>query len=93
MKYKDSRSLEMAIKAAAIASDVDTNKAIEGFYFDRFLCRVFSESEPAFVLKGGQSMLARTVAARATRDIDLVSQSLDIGEAIEEPEENCGHRP
>ena len=55
MKYKDSRSLEMAIKAAAKASGTDTNKAIERFYFDRFLCRVFSEPEPAFVLKGGQS--------------------------------------
>lgn len=84
MKYKDSRSLEMAIKAAAIASDTDTNKAIEGFYFDRFLCRVFSEPEPAFILKGGQSMLARTKAARTTRDIDLISRSLDIDEAIEE---------
>lgn len=53
MKYKDSRSLEMAIKATAKSSSMDTNKAIEGFYFDRFLCRVFSEPEPAFILKGG----------------------------------------
>lgn len=84
MKYKDSRSLEMAVKVAAKSSDTDTNKAIEGFYFDRFLCRVFSEPEPAFILKGGQSMLARTIAARTTRDIDLISRSLDIDGAIEE---------
>lgn len=84
MKYKDPRSLEMAVKAAAKSSDTDTNKAIEGFYFDRFLCRVFSESEPAFILKGGQSMLARTMDARTTRDIDLISRSLDIDEAVEE---------
>lgn len=84
MKYKDSRSLEMAIKAAAKSSGMDTNKAIEGFYFDRFLCRVFSEPEPAFILKGGQSMLARTIAARTTRDIDLISRSMDIDRAIEE---------
>lgn len=84
MKYKDLRSLEMAIKAAATASRMDTSKAIEGFYFDRFLCRVFSEPEPAFILKGGQSMLARTIAARATRDIDLISRSLDIDGATEE---------
>ena len=84
MKYKNPRALEMAVKAAARASGTDTSKAIAGFYFDRFLCRVFSEDDPAFILKGGQSMLARTPAARSTRDIDLLSQSLDIEEAVEE---------
>lgn len=37
-----------------------------------------------FVLKGGLSVLARTVDARATRDIDLLAQETELGAAIEE---------
>lgn len=84
MKYKTPAALEMAVKAAAKAAPFDTNKAIAGFYFDRLLCRIFSESEPSFVLKGGQSMLARTISARATRDIDLLSHAGSPGEALAE---------
>lgn len=62
MKYKTPKALEMAVKEAAKASSIDTNKAIAGFYFDRFLCRIFIQPEPAFILKGGQSMLARTLS-------------------------------
>lgn len=41
--YKTARALEMAIKEAAKASELDTNRAIANFYFHRFLCRVFSD--------------------------------------------------
>ena len=84
MKYKTPAALEMAVKAAAVASPLDTNRAIAGFYYHRLLCRVFSEHPSAFVLKGGMSMLARTVDARTTRDIDLVTSELDIETAINE---------
>lgn len=83
MRYKTPAALEMAVKAAAKASPLDTNRAISGFYFDRLLCRIFSESEPTFILKGGQGMIARTLSARTTRDIDLISTAVNIEEALE----------
>lgn len=73
MGYKTPAALEMAVKQAAKDSPQDTNRAITGFYFHRLLCRVFDEGNDTFVLKGGQGMLARTIDARATRDIDLLS--------------------
>lgn len=42
----------------------------------------FSEDDGSFVLKGGQSVLARTLDARVTRDIDLVAQEESLEEAI-----------
>ena len=82
MEYKSASALEMAIKEMAKISPLDTNRAISGFYFHRFLCRVFANNNSAFVLKGGQSVLARTLNARATRDIDLVSAHQSIEEAL-----------
>ena len=82
MEYKSASALEMAIKEMAKISPLDTNRAISGFYFHRFLCRVFADNNSAFVLKGGQSVLARTLNARATRDIDLVSAHQSIEEAL-----------
>ena len=73
MEYSSPKALEMAVKDAAKASPLDTNRAIAGFYFHRLLYRVFSEPGTPFVLKGGQGMLARTADARATRDIDLAT--------------------
>ena len=67
MRYKTPRALEQAVKAAARKSSRDTSRAIAGFYHDRFLCRVFAADEPAFVLKGGQSMLAKVPGAREAR--------------------------
>ena len=77
-QYKTPEALLQAVKAAAHNSSRETSKALEGFFIDRFLCRVFSESTPAFVLKGGQSQLARRVDARESRDADLVGTETDI---------------
>lgn len=74
----------MAVKEAAKASPLDTNLAIRNFYYHRLLCRVFSVENPSFVLKGGLGMLARTIDARATRDADLATYTLDIDEAVRE---------
>ncbi len=84
MGYSSPKALEMAVKDAAKASPLDTNRAIAGFYFHRLLYRVFSEPGTPFVLKGGQGMLARTADARATRDIDLATDSLDVDAAVDE---------
>ena len=73
MTYRTSEDLDKAIKAAAKASPMDTGRAYAGFFFHRLLCRVFSEPDSYFLLKGGLSMLARTIDARATRDVDLLS--------------------
>ena len=83
MRYKTPKALEQAVKAAAKKSGRDTNKAIAGFYHDRFLCRVFAADEHAFVLKGGQSMLAKIPDVRETRDIDLLGRTANLDEALE----------
>lgn len=84
MAYKSPAALEMAIKAAAKASEQDTNRAIARFYHHRLLCRVFSEPDSPFILKGGLGMLARTLDARHTKDIDLTTSKLDPDEAVSE---------
>ena len=74
----------MAVTTAARKSGMDVGHAISGFYFHRLLCRIFSVSDSPFLLKGGQSMLARTPSARATRDIDLLSQEENLDKALSE---------
>ena len=83
-RYKTYRAMEQAVKAAAKTSGRDVNKSIQAFYHDRFLCRVFSADNPSFILKGGQSMLARIPYTRETRDIDLIGRTSNIDEALEE---------
>lgn len=56
MRYKTSEDLDKAIKAAAKASPMDTGRAYAGFFFHRLLCRVFSDPDPRFLLKGGLGM-------------------------------------
>lgn len=82
--YSSPKALEMAVKDAALKSPLDTSRAIAGFYFHRLLYRVFSEPDTPFILKGGLGMLARTVNARTTRDIDLATDNLDIDQAAGE---------
>lgn len=82
--YKTPRALEMAVRDAAKKSGQDINHAISNYYHDRFIERVFSEPEPKFVLKGGRSMLARTVNARYTLDTDFLYRGFDVEEAVKE---------
>ena len=90
MRYKTPAALEMAVKEAAKNSPLDANRAIAGFYFRRLLCRVFSDPDSPFVLKGGQSVLARTVDARATRDIDLLARETSVEAAVADPRRLAG---
>lgn len=83
MRYKTPHDFEQALKAAARKSPQDTNIAIKDFYADRLLARVFSETPPSFILKGGRSMLARTINARRTLDTDFVCNGIDLNEAKE----------
>ncbi len=84
MAYKTPAALEMAIKQAAKESPQDTNRTIAGFWHHRFLCRVFTNENRTFVLKGGHAMLARSIDARATRNIDLLSFNNSLDAALEE---------
>ena len=84
MRYTSAAALEMAVKSAASASPMDTGRAVSAFCFHRLLCRVFAGGNGSFVLKGGRAMLARTVDARATRDIDLLSTEGSLEDALEE---------
>ncbi|WP_216387063.1 nucleotidyl transferase AbiEii/AbiGii toxin family protein [Arcanobacterium phocae] len=85
-RYRTARALELAVKESAKKSSQDTNRAIEGYYAGRFLERIFSEDPPAFILKGGRGMLARTIDARYTRDTDVVYNGQDLEEALSELE-------
>lgn len=82
--HKTPAAFEMAVKHAAKESSQDTNRAIAGFWRHRLLCRVFANANHSFVLKGGHAMLARTVDARATRDIGLLSKRDSLDAAVEE---------
>lgn len=86
MRYKTPAALEMAVKAAARQSPLDTGRAMTGFYFHRLLCRIFNDPHRSFVLKGGQGMLARTIDARATKDIDLLYKEQSLEHALKELE-------
>jgi Nucleotidyl transferase AbiEii toxin, Type IV TA system len=86
--YPDARAVEAAIKAAArTVHDADpsrqTGDLIRQAYYDRFLCRVFSEADASeWVLKGGTGMLARVPSARRTLDADLYREGFDKDEAL-----------
>ena len=80
MKYQTPAALENAILDSARRSEMDTSRAIELFWWDRFLSRIFISASDKFILKGGLSMLAR-MKSRYTRDIDLMTQESDIEDA------------
>ena len=90
MRYKTPAAHGMAVKEAAKKSPLDANRAIAGFYLHRLLCRVFSDPDSPFVLKGGQSVLARTVDARATRDIDLLARETSVEAAVADRRRRAG---
>lgn len=86
--YPDPRAVEMAIKSAAKAMNaadptLSVGERIRQAYFDRLLCRVFSQAEHSeWVLKGGTGMLARIADTRATEDIDLLADGYTLDESL-----------
>ena len=66
MRYKTPAALEMAVKEAAKNSPLDANRAIAGFYFRRLLCRVFSDPDSPFVLKGEGSPVSASTTSSAS---------------------------
>lgn len=72
--YRTPAEFDRAIKKAASRAEGDTGERYRQALRDRFLCRVFSDPENRFILKGGSGMLARVPNARATRDADFATR-------------------
>ena len=81
-RFTSPRAQMQAVTEAARKSPRNTQRAIDSFFRDRLLCRMFSEADPSFILKGGQGMLARTDTARETRDIDILGMGADLRESL-----------
>lgn len=88
--YASGKAVDDAIKqaaknAAAADSSVSVTDRIRQAYFDRFLCRVFSEEDTSeWLLKGGTGMLARVPDSRSTKDVDLYRADLTLDAALVE---------
>jgi len=88
VSFSTPQGVEQAIKSAAkkqaeAGLSASITDAIQNEYRNRFLSRVFSGAEGAsWVLKGGTGMLARIHDARATIDVDLLAEAVDLDEAL-----------
>lgn len=88
--YTSAKAVDDAIKqaaknAAAVNPSVSVTDRIRQTYFDRFLCRVFSEGNTSeWLLIGGTGMLARVADSRATLDVDLYRADLTLDAALVE---------
>lgn len=81
MTYENGGQFDRALKKAVRDAGGDPGNGYRQALRDRFLCRVFSDPEGRFVLKGGSGLLARIPDARATRDIDFATTSRESPEA------------
>lgn len=73
MAYASAEEFDREAKRAIKASERDPGNAYREMLRDRFLCRVFSDGDSRFILKGGSGMLARIPDARSTRDLDFAT--------------------
>lgn len=80
--YKTPAEFDRAVKKAASKAEGDTGERYRQALRDRFLCRVFSDSENRFILKGVSGMLARVPNARATRDADFATRKNESPDEI-----------
>ena len=85
--FPNGRAMANAIRLAAQKSaggrgTVDVKRNVEQAYYDRFLCRIFSEQEGPFLLKGGTRVLATVPNGRATRDVNLEAREHTLDAAI-----------
>jgi hypothetical protein len=79
-RYKTPNALRRALEdrlLAVVRSDGgDIQRMRRQAAFDRLLCRLFTEPEAPWLLKGGYAMELRIRAARTTRDVDLAIRNL-----------------
>ena len=81
MTYENSGQLDRALKKAVRSRGGDPGDGYRQALRDRFLCRVFSDPEARFILKGGSGLLARIPDGRATRDIDFATATRESSES------------
>lgn len=84
--YPSWKALNTALSSAAKAQSQvigqDQSDLMKMVYLDRFLCRVFNNSDRTdWVLKGGTGMLSRVPDTRKTKDIDVATSVGDVDEA------------
>lgn len=82
MGYKNPAEFDRAIKRAIRTVAGDPGEQYRRVLRDRFLCRIFSDPEERFVLKGASGMLARIPNARTTRDLDFMAQKAEDLDSI-----------
>ena len=85
MGYKTPEAYEMAVTAVARASSMDTERALR--VSTSIACCVGCSAAQALLPQRGQSMLARTIGARATRDIDILIEGVTLEQALAELKE------
>ena len=71
-------ALEYRLKQLAQAESLDLQRVRRQAAFDRLLCRLFSDPDAPWLLKGGYAMELRLKTARTTRDIDLALRQLPV---------------
>src|ERR1700678_708844 len=71
-------ALEERLKRAALAERIEPNRIRRQISFDRLLARLFRDEAAPWVLKGGYALELRFKAARATVDIDLTLQRVEV---------------
>ena len=81
MRFESAAQFDRAVKKSIRESGKEPGTAYREMLRDRFLCRVFSEDEPSFILKGGSGMLARIPEARATKDVDFAAREVETAES------------
>ena len=62
-------ALEERLKQLANSEDTETQRLRRQVAFDRFLARIFQDTDSQWVLKGGYAMELRFQMARATKDL------------------------
>lgn len=75
MAFESAEQFDRAAKRSIKESWCDPGTAYREMLRDRFLCRVFDDTDGRFILKGGSGLLARTPNVRATKNIDFATSS------------------
>lgn len=77
-------ALEERLKQIAKSEGIELQRLRRQVTFDRFLARMFEDTETQWVLKGGYAMELRYQMARATKDLDFTVRTISgaSGDAV-----------
>ena len=87
-------ALEARLKETAKTEGVELQRLRRQVAFDRFLARLFPDSDTQWVLKGGYAMELRFQIARATKDLDFTVRAVSgvPGDVLLEYLQEAGRR-